>query len=66
MDAFKSLDRLVDAFYAGKFEPSNYDWFVRGSELFILDENGKELFNRLCGGVIMEVCAIFGVIPDEI
>lgn len=62
---FESLNKLVEAFFAGDFDPAQYKFFVRGGELFIQKDN-QIVFLRFCGEVVMEICAIFGVEPAEI
>lgn len=63
---FESLDKLVKAFFAGEFDPAQHKFFVRGAELFILDADAETVFERYCGEVVLEICAIFGVEPAEI
>lgn len=63
---FESLNKLVEAFFAGEFDPAQYKFFVRGSELFILDGDAETVFERYCGEIVLEICAIFGAEPVEI
>ena len=61
---FTSLKTLIDAYRTGDFKPAEWWWYKRGGELFINDDKGDTVFYRYCGGVVCEICEIFGVEPE--